>query len=106
MAGPGRDGPQPPLSRGAEPEEHMGLTGRWTAPLVAAGALLAVSASGDVIILKNGSRIVGQIERIEPGEPCPACVGSGSVTCQACRGTGLAGTRPCASCGGTPPVPR
>ena len=90
---------------GRQAEERMRLTRRWTTPLAAAGALLAAAASGDVIILKNGSRIVGQIERIEPGEPCAACAGSGSVTCQACQGTGVAGTGPCALCGGKGKTP-
>jgi len=59
------------------------------------------SARADTIILKNGSRIDGKIERKEEGPMCPACKGRGDITCEACAGRGMIGARPCPHCNAT-----
>jgi hypothetical protein len=74
---------------------------------LALAALAVASAGGrealaDVIVLENGSRIVGRVERVEPGPVCRKCGGEGKVVCPVCGGEGrLRRGRPCAECGGT-----
>ncbi|MHC4201006.1 MAG: hypothetical protein ACYSU0_13520 [Planctomycetota bacterium] len=68
-------------------------------------AMVALALSGralaDVIVLKNGSRIEGVVERTVPGPLCTKCLGKREVECPSCQG--LKHTGPgarCSSCRG------
>jgi hypothetical protein len=54
--------------------------------LACAALLSSAAALADTIILKNGSRLEGVVEKTEPGPKCKPCKGTGKIPCPSCRG--------------------
>jgi len=81
---------------------NRGPTSRTLASgaLACAALLSSAAALADTIILKNGSRLEGVVEKTEPGPECEPCKGKGEVACAAC-GKGGRPSRACVRCGGT-----
>ena len=80
----------------------MTMRGPVTAAAFASAALvLGPAAFADTIVLKNGSRLEGVIEKTVPGPACKECRGRGHVPCAACRGRRAANAAACRECGGT-----
>ena len=67
--------------------------------MVPAALLSAACALADTILLKNGSRLEGVVEKTEPGPRCKPCGGAGEVRCPACNAPPAAPA--CARCAGT-----